>query len=283
MPKSAFAVFLKRFYLLPVLLLLMLGLYLILTQGYRAEQKPAPRVEATGKQDLTQQQLFRTFLDKNYVQDMKRKPFTASYRGIETDPTSWNSVSEFFFIKSRKINQQRLKSLDDFDRTALSDALQRSYDLYRIELERLIAKDDFRHHHFIIHQHRGAHTQAVSYLISVHQISDVASARAYIARLENIAVWFDQVIAQLKIREDKNLMLAHWQYGKIILASQNVISGAPFDEGDASSLWADFNRKLAALELDETQHTKLQDLAKKALLEDVQPAYERLMAILQQQ
>ncbi|NRB41860.1 MAG: DUF885 domain-containing protein [Pseudomonadales bacterium] len=258
-------------------------LVLVLSACSGDDSSATKLIDVAAKQDLSQQQSFRTFLDKNYVQDMQRMPFTASYRGIETDASQWNSVAESFYIESLEINQQRLIQINNVDRSALSSSLQRSYDLYKMELERLIAKDIFRHHHFIIHQHRGAHTQAASYLISVHKISNVPDAKHYIARLKNISRWFDQIIEQLQIREEKQLFLAHWQYAKIIQASNNVISGAPFDKADDSSLWADFKRKIAALDLTEAQRESLLNKAREALLAEVKPAYLRLMDVLEKQ
>jgi uncharacterized protein (DUF885 family) len=116
----------------------------------------------------------------------------------------------------------------------MDDSSSLSWDIYRAQLQRQIASDEFRHHKFVIHQYRGPHTQAASNLINIHTISDLADARAYIGRLNNIGSWFDQVIEQMRIRQEKNLLLADWQYPQMILASKNIISGSPYDvEGNS--------------------------------------------------
>jgi uncharacterized protein (DUF885 family) len=59
--------------------------------------------------------------------------------------------------------------------------------------------------------------------------------------------------------------------------------GAPFDAGDDSPVWADFQAKVAALELSREERQLLLDQARAALLEDFQPAYLRLVNALEQQ
>jgi uncharacterized protein (DUF885 family) len=216
--------------------------------------------------------------------DMARAPFTASYRGIKTHHDQWDSVTEAHQQETRRLLEQRLAQLEDFPRERLAESVRLSRDLYQSELERRLAADEFRHHRFVIHQYRGPHTQAASHLINIHTVADVADAEAYIGRLNNIPVWFDGVIEQLDIRSRKDLRLADWQYPQMIAAARNVISGAPFDESaEASTLWADFQAKVAALSLPAAERERLLSAARTALLESVRPAYLRLIAALQRQ
>ena len=239
----------------------------------------APAVEAAAGADA-----FRQFLAENYSVDMARYPYTASYRGIKTNHDQWNSVAESFLDETRAINEARLQQLAQFDREALGQSLALSYDLYQQSLQRSLASDDFRHHKFVIHQFRGPHTQAASNLINIHRVDDLSDAQAYIGRLNNIGPWFDQVIEQLRIRQSKNLLLADWQYPQMIQSAQNVITGVPYDEsGVDSTLWADFQAKVGALELDPEQRKALLSQARTALEEVVKPAYQRLIAELEVQ
>ncbi|QIB64819.1 DUF885 domain-containing protein [Kineobactrum salinum] len=227
---------------------------------------------------------FRTFLAENYAVDMAREPLTASYRGIKTNQDQWNSYSESHLQETREINEARLQQLAEFDRDALAPSDRLSWDLYKLDLERQLARDEFRHHLFVIQQFRGPHTMAPSSLINIHQVKDVADAEAYIGRLNNIENWFDEVIEQLEIRSEKNLLLADWQYPPMIEASRNVISGVPFtEEGGNSTLWEDFQAKVAALDIEQDSREQLLDEARRALVDVVQPAYEKLIAALEKQ
>jgi uncharacterized protein (DUF885 family) len=223
--------------------------------------------------------MFREFLDENYAVDMARAPFTASYRGIKTNHDKWNSYAEADLEETRRINEARLLQLAIFDKELMDEPSSLSWDLYRVNLQRSIASDEFRHHKFVIHQFRGPHTQVASNLINIHTVSDVADAEAYIGRLNNVGPWFDQVIEQMRIRQEKNLLLADWQYPQMIQAAKNIIIGAPYDTGNGdSTLWADFQAKVAKLDIDEKQRSALLADAKKAMLDVAKPAYLRLIA-----
>jgi uncharacterized protein (DUF885 family) len=231
-----------------------------------------------------QAQAFHQWLDTNYAVDMQRNPYTASYRGIKDNHGAWNSYAESGYDESRSINETRLEQLLEFDRATFSKQDQLSYDLYRVQLESSLASDDFRHHKFIIHQYRGPHTQAASNLINIHTLSNVADAQAYIQRLNNISGWFDEVIEQMRIRQKKALLLADWQYPQIVESASNIISGAPYDDsGGDSTLWADFQKKLALLDIEQAQREELLDQARTAFLEQVKPAYERLITELERE
>ncbi len=249
-------------------------------EGSQSASVPQP----VAAQEQSTAEAFRAYLAGNYAVDMARAPYTASYRGIKTNHDQWNSVAEVHLEETRRINDTRLLQLGEFDPKTLDESAGVSWAIYRAELQRRIASDEFRHHKYVIHQYRGPHTQAASNLINIHSVSDLADARAYIGRLNNIGVWFDQVIEQLRIRQEKNLLLVDWQYPKMVQASKNIVSGAPYDNSARdSTLWADFQAKVAGLDIGGAQRSALLDDAKKAMVEVVGPAYRRLIAELEKQ
>jgi uncharacterized protein (DUF885 family) len=227
---------------------------------------------------------FRQFLDQQYEQDMLRYPLSASIRGIKTNNDQWNNLSEAFEDETRAINEQRLARLQDFDRAQLGDDLALSYDLFKLDLERQLAADEYRHQQYVIHQMRGPHTLVPSSLINIHRVTDLEDAQDYVGRLQNVGTLFDQVIEQLRIREREGFFLADWQYPIIVEAAQNVTAGAPFDDsGEDSALWADFKTKVAGLELEAAQQEQLLAAARQALLGVVEPAYTRLVSEVEAQ
>ncbi|MEM1155313.1 MAG: DUF885 domain-containing protein [Pseudomonadota bacterium] len=231
-----------------------------------------------------QSEAFRRFLEESYAVDMSRAPMTASKRGDRRNQDRWNSYAESFQDETRRINEQRLAQLAQFDRQALSAADQLALDIYSEVLQGDVTADEFRHHQFVIQQFRGPHTEVPSDLINFHPISNTIDADAYVARLYGVENLFNEVIEQLEIRNDKNLLLADWQYPQIIQAAQNVVTGFPFDASDEDSvIWADFSSKMAALDTDAQTRDKLLDSARVALVDAVGPAYSRLIEALQSQ
>ena len=246
--------------------------------------QPAVEPQAAPARLVDTASAFRSFLDENYATDMLRYPLSASYRGIKTRNGEWNDLSEAFQQETRELNEQRLAQLLTFDRAALGPDLALSWDLYKLNLERELAADEFRHHQFVIHQFRGPHTQVPSSLINIHRVTSLEDARDYVSRLLNVRTLFDQVIEQMRIRENEGLLLADWQYPIMIEASRNVISGAPFDDsGVDSALLADFKAKLEGLDVKREDKDLLLADAGEALLNIVKPAYEQLVKELERQ
>lgn len=227
---------------------------------------------------------FRAFLNATWLEDLELSPVFASRVGVKDYQDRWSRVDEVFKQEAKERSTMRLAALAQFDRASLSSDEQLSYDLYQLNLMRRLDSDNFRHHKFVIHQHRGPHTRVPSHLINIHQITNVADAQAYIARLQNVDGYFDGVIEQLQIRSDKGYFLADWQYPRMIQSARNVLKGAPFGASmEDSTLWADFQGKLTSLGLPDAQHEQLLGEARVALLESFAPAYERLIDALQQQ
>ena len=248
-----------------------------------ATEVSSPSVVAAAVISAEEQRLNQFFAD-TYAEDMQRYPFTASYLGIKDNHDQWNSVSEAFQDETSTITEARLATINLFDESQLSDARKLSLALYRLGLERSLMVDEYRYHDYITHQFRGPHTSIASSLINIHQVKDLADAEAYIGRLNNVALYFDEVIEQLNIRTEEGFMLVEWMYPIILEAAGNIIAGAPFDDSDEdSAIWGDFQAKVAALELEDAEKQRLLSAAKTALIEVVEPAYGRLRATIQAQ
>jgi uncharacterized protein (DUF885 family) len=153
-----------------------------------------------------------------------------------------------------------------------------------LDIERQLANDEFRYQHYIMQQFRGAHTFVPSFLINIHRVKDVTDADAYVSRLNGVQAYFDQVIEQLRLRETNGVFPPKWAYDQMLQAARNVITGAPFDDSERNStLWADFTNKVAGLELASADEQRLLNQGRAALLNSVEPAYEKLMAELTKQ
>lgn len=218
------------------------------------------------------------FFDSVFQQTLQRSPIWQSYLGIKWDYDKWDTVSEQRNDEERQILLQNLATAQAFDSRLLSPQQQMSLRLFIINAQRQLANDDFRHHSYIMHQFRAAHTQVPSFLINIHRIASVDDAQAYIARLATVDLYFDGVIEQLKLREKIGVYPPKWSYDQMIQASQNVISGQPFStEGDDSTILHDFKNKVAKLDIGQTEKDALIAEATTALTDVVKPAYQKLI------
>ena len=219
------------------------------------------------------------FFERTFQDDLKRSPQFQSYLGIKWDYDKWGDVSDAFANETIAIAKNRLQEISQFDTSKLSEQEKMSIRLFKLGIERDLENDKYRHHTYIVHQFRAAHTSVPSFLINIHRVTSVDDAKAYIGRLDNVKGYFDQVIDQMQLRENLGVFPPKWAYDQMIEASQNVISGIPFDSSDKpSTLWKDFSDKVDALDLSESEAEALKGEAKAALLTSVKPAYEKLIA-----
>lgn len=248
--------------------------------------KPAETAVEEIQQTASQSESERlsAFFERTFEEDLKRSPLFQSYLGKKWDYDKWDDISEKEADAQITIAKNRLETLASFDTSKLSEQEKLSLRLYKLGIERDLANDEFRHHRYIVHQFRAAHTQVPSFLINIHSVKSKEDAQAYIGRLDNVRSYFDQVIEQMAIREKAGVFPPAWAYDQMIDASRNVISGAPFDTSDEpSTIWEDFQNKVSALTLGDAEKEALLVEAKAALVTSVMPAYEKFMEALAHQ
>ncbi|GFD87903.1 hypothetical protein KUL152_01290 [Tenacibaculum sp. KUL152] len=239
-------------------------------------ETPSQETQQTAGQSESQR--LNAFFERTFEEDLKRSPLFQSYLGKKWDYDKWDDISDEEADASIAIAKNRLETLNGFDTSKLSEQEKLSLRLYKLGIERDLANDKFRHHRYIVHQFRAAHTQVPSFLINIHRVTNKDDAKAYIGRLDNVRTYFDQVIDQMKAREKLGVFPPAWAYDQMIDASKNVISGAPFDNSDSpSTIWEDFQNKVEKLDIDDAEKETLLGEAKAALVTSVKPAYEKFI------
>ena len=113
-----------------------------------------------------------------------------------------------------------------------------------------------------------------SVLQNQHRIDDVADAEAYISRLNNAEVALGQLADRLAEQTDMGILSPEFSYPRILTDVDNLIKGAPFDEGPENSVYADFRAKVEVLEIDEASSTDLLARAAEALRGGWRRGYE---------
>ena len=233
-------------------------------------------------QEVSESERIGTFFSTAFQDDLKESPFYQSYLGIKWDYDDWDQVTEEQADKFAKRYAERLIELEGFDDSQLSSQERLSKRIYQLDANRQLENDKFRHHEYIMHQFRGFHTIVPSFLINIHRVSELSDAEAYVGRLQKVERLFDQIIEQLRIREEKGVFPPKWSYEQMVQASHNVITGQPFDDSDKdSTIWEDFQSKVNKLDITDEQRAKLLKDAKAALIASVQPGYQKLIKELE--
>ncbi len=212
-------------------------------------------------------------------------PISKAYRGIRDDDYGeWGDFSD----ASAVAEQARLIAARDQMRARFGDAdlsadSRLSVRLFEAMVERSSRAFEFRRNDYVFDQMNGAQSQLPAFLINIHRVSSVDDAEAYVSRLENLGSAMDQLIAEAEYRAANGVMPPDWVYPYVISDSRNVITGAPFTEGEDAPLYADLQAKVNALDIPDEQKADLIARGRAALLDSVGPAYERLIAMLERQ
>ncbi|HQY06813.1 MAG TPA: DUF885 family protein, partial [Lacunisphaera sp.] len=226
------------------------------------------------------------FFELVFDETVARSPMFMTQLGMKTDYDKWDDLSEARELEDFELG---VKQLGELKRTIhydlLDDQAKVSYRMFVRDAERAIEGWRWRYHSYPLNQMSGLHSDVPAFLINFHRVDNVADARAYIARLRGIAPLLDQLMDKAEVREAKGIMPPKFVYGLVVDSCREVIAGAPFDQsGKKSALLEDIEGKIAALkDADAATKASLLADATAALTGAVQPAYGKLIALLQAQ
>jgi uncharacterized protein (DUF885 family) len=246
-----------------------------------AAQAPAAIAAAQTQADIE----LAAFFDAYDKAQLARSPQGQSYRGIRTDYGRWDDNSETAALARHQANQKALAEMRArFAKADLSPASRLSYRLFEKQMERRAAGFQYRHDDYVFDQMNGAQSEYPAFLINIHQVKSIADAEAYISRLQGLGPALEQDIATSEDRARAGVMPPKWVYPYVIQDARNTLAGAPFDGSATDSpLLADFKAKVGKLDIPAAQQEALVGRASAAMLASVKPAYEHLIAVMQNQ
>ncbi|SFR96906.1 DUF885 domain-containing protein [Sphingomonas jatrophae] len=223
------------------------------------------------------------FLDREFAEDLRQRPQLATQLGEKEGQDRLDDISDAAMLKRlewRRASVARMKA--QFDRAKLSPEAQTNYDIWALELDRAELGYRFRRwapplYSFLY----SAHAQLPNFLINTHTVQDAADMRAFAARVRGIPTVLDEAIAQSRMSDAAGVRAPRFQIERVIEGSRAIITGAPFDNGPASPLWADAQTKVERLraqgKIAPADAQALLGETRTALL-SIKPAYERVIA-----
>jgi uncharacterized protein (DUF885 family) len=172
-----------------------------------------------------------------------------------------------------------------FDRDRLSPEARTSYDVWVYELERAERAAPFRRRLYVFTQMGGPQVQLPQALISFHRVDEARDMEAYIARIKGLGRALEQLLERAKLHAAEGVRPPRFAYDGVIEQSRAVIGGAPFGGDGEAPLWKDATAKIEALQkngrLDAAGAERLRSAARTALVEQLKPSYEKLIAWLE--
>ena len=217
------------------------------------------------------------FFDRKFDETADRNPEFASTLGLRSHYGDWNDRSDENYKKELDIQHANLDSLKKmFKLDALDEQTKLSVRLAEEDLRRSDEDYKWRFHSYWISQMGGEHTDIPAFLVNVHKVDSLSDAMAYLSRLKKLDHVFDQVLVQLKKREELGILPPKFTFKYVTEDIKSFIAGC--DKSDASNiLLADFSKKVDSLKLSADQSKKLKDEAKSTISTVVKPSYQKLL------
>ena len=245
-------------------------------------QAQAAAPAAAQNQDETTR--FKAFLEQVWQADLASSPQMQTYLGVKKDYGKWDDATEAAQIDDYARALKALATMrETFDYNKLSPEAQLSWRVFESVARSNENAFRFRNYGYIFDQMNGEQSGIPAFLINMHRVDTVSDAENYISRLNGVAPLMDTLMAEAVKREKLGILPPKWVFPYVISDAKNVITGAPFTQGADSALMADFRAKVKKLKLPADQEKALIGKAQAALTGSVKPAYEKLIALMQQQ
>ncbi|MGH6705569.1 MAG: DUF885 domain-containing protein [Sphingomicrobium sp.] len=227
----------------------------------------------------------KAFFEEYDQAELALSPISKSFRAIkDQDYGKLDEFTDAAAIRNRELDQRTVDEMARrFDRSTLSAEDQVSYDLLQYRNQRSASIFSYRRNQYVFDQMNGAQADIPAFLINIHKVESEADARDYISRIRATGTYIDQAVAESQEREKLGVLPPKWVFPQVIEQSQNLIKGAPFTHGPDNDVFADFKTKVGKLNIPQASKDSLIEQAATALTESMGPAYQRLIAVLQDQ
>ena len=237
---------------------------------------PTPAVNAD-VQD--QNQKLDAWFETVFIEGLHKYPQFMTSLGMKKDYDKWNNPSKAFNLE--EVEQTR-RDLDHMHATFKMDDLdtdhQLSYRLFEIQSQQEIDGARWWDYGYTFNQMFGVQSGIPSFLINRHRIDTLSDAEAYVTRLNGVEAYLAVHVENEKTSAANGIQPPLYVYAHVIRDAKNIIVGAPFSEGEPSTLWADFTKKIGKLDITDEQREKLNADAITALKTSFKPAFENLIA-----
>jgi uncharacterized protein (DUF885 family) len=232
----------------------------------------------------TENERIDVWFEEAFQKGVAKYPQFMTQLGMKTDYDKWNDPSKVFYLNNLEDTRQELEYMRaNFDIKDLDESHALSYRLFELNAEQDLEGADWWGYGYPFNQMFGAQSGIPSFLINYHRIDSVEDAEAYVARLNGVKEYLGGQVKNAQDSAAKGIQPPTYVYDYVINDARNVLKGAPFDDGAPSTLLADFSKKIGKLEIDEDKQNQLIEAASAALSGSFKPAYENLIAVMEQQ
>ena len=221
------------------------------------------------------------FFEEAFQARIALSPQQMTSLGIKTDYDRLDDVSDAAADRALTLSESQLARMKaEFDPEKLGPQARLSWRMFEYGVQQARLSNQWRDWGFQFAANGNPTTSLPVFLINNHRVSSVADAEAYVARLGAAPVQMSQVADELRQRAAAGVVSPRFVFAPSIANTRNVISGAPFDDGADNPVWADFNKKVAALEADQATKDRLLSEGRAALTGPYKTGFETVLTAL---
>ncbi|HEX5006847.1 MAG TPA: DUF885 domain-containing protein, partial [Hyphomonadaceae bacterium] len=224
------------------------------------------------------------FLDAEYEKQLSFSPEDLTSQGRKDqygllDDRSEAAADEQLAWYRRSVADMKAR----FKPETLSEDARLSYEIWEENLERAEVSSRWRRNRYVFA--RGNATTGIpNFLINQHRVDEKSDMVAYIARVGLIDEAMDQLLVRAKAAQADGVHMPGFTYDQSLGEIRRITTGAPFDKGKDSALFADGKAKIAKLlagkKITADEGRMFEKQLSDALTLQLKPAYDRVTAFL---
>ncbi len=242
-------------------------------------QTTAP-VAATSQAQSEDARLDALF-EQAFQERIALSPQSMTSLGLKTDYDKLDDVSDDASARALALQEAQLARMKaEFDPSKLSTQGKMSWRLFEYGVQQARLSNQWRDWGFQFAANGNPTTGLPVFLINNHRIASVADAEAYVSRIGEAERYMGQVATTLKARAAEGVVSPRFVFEPSIENTRNVITGAPFDGGADNPVWADFQKKVGALDADQATKDRLLASARAALTGPYKRGFDTVLTAL---
>jgi uncharacterized protein (DUF885 family) len=242
-------------------------------------QAAAPAAAAAEAQ--SEDARLNAFFEQAFQERIALSPQQMTSLGLKTDYDKLDDVSDAASARSLALQEAQLARMKaEFDPAKLSTQSRLSWRLFEYGVQQARLSNQWRDWGFQFAANGNPTTSLPVFLINNHRIGSVSDAEAYVSRIGEAERYMGQVATTLKARAAEGVVSPRFVFEPSIENTRAVITGAPFDNGADNPVWADFQKKVAALDADQATKDRLLASARAALTGPYKRGFDTVLTAL---
>ena len=221
------------------------------------------------------------FFEQAFQERIALSPQQMTSLGLKTDYGKLDDVTDAAAARALALAERQLSQLNDqFNPQTLSADSRLSWRLFEYGVEQARLSNRWRDWGYQFAANGNPTTGLPVFMINNHRVDSVSDAEAYVARLVEAERVMGEISATLRARAAAGVISPAFVFAPTLANTGAIISGAPFDEAADNPVWADFQRKVGALDADAATKERLLAEGRGALTGPWRRGYQGVLTAL---